>query len=271
MDYLRRDDLGNRLRLLLALFELGMADRYQLSVILQMSLHNLDMYMKLLNHKSTEKERVILSYRKYRHPRMYALGPIGWKMVMEFLQENLPYHQKSDLQIGHYRGLTGILARLIEKMGYEQSLERIKWHNTHEATNILKYPWFLARWEEWKENDRLRREEEQRMIRPDARLIIDDQAYWVEYDNGTEREDQIKEKYRMYVRSLGNLPPYANLHNPVVWVTVDGKRVNALKQWWQVVREEPEFQHYDWKPKMGFFVAGEETEILVQNRSQKTG
>jgi hypothetical protein len=261
---------SNRMRLLYALFKLGMADQYQLSVILQMSLNNIQQTIKRLNYCSTEEGKVILSYRKYQHPRMYALGPVGWKMIMDYLQEDSRYYEKSEFQMSHYRGVTGILARLIQRMGYEQALERLEWYNTLEATECLKYPWSLARWNEWKSDSRLRREEEKRMIRPDSRLMLDDQAYWIEFDNGTELEKQIKEKYRMYIRTLGNLPSYTNLHNPVVWVTTNEKRKNQMKQWWLVVKEEPEFQDYTWKPLMGFFVPGEETELLLQSQHSKT-
>lgn len=271
VDWLFHPDYTKKEKLLWVLFSLGMADRNHLAQALNCSVYNVDRIIKEWNRKQSATDRTILVRRPARdQPRMYYLGPRGWAQVMEWLEEDRRYNGKGKRIAGHYRGINEIFLRLVSGIGYEQIRERLTWYSSYEAWEILLYPWSLANAERWKDPE-VRKEEEQLITRPDARVVIEDQAFWVEFDNGTKRERPIKDQFRRYIQSLAYLPEYVGVHDPVVWVTTTEKRRKDLKRWWSIIKREPEYENLERIPDMYFFIEGEETKFLFQESIQKTG
>ena len=268
IDLLFHPDYTKKEKLLFVLFFLGMADRFQLAETMNCSVHNIDRMIKAWNHKLPPANRYILARRPARNrPRMYYLGPRGWTQVMQWLEEDRQYYGKKKKTASHYRGINEIFLRLVRRIGHDQLRDRLRWYSSQEAREIMIYPWSLARAEEWKD-PKVKEEEQQLITRPDARAVIDGRGFWIEYDNGTKREAPIKEQFRRYIESLSYLPAYTNVRNPVIWVVPDEKRRRQMKEWWSTVKHEPNYEGLDWIPEMHFFVAGEETDFLLESVQQ---
>jgi hypothetical protein len=196
---------------------------------------------------------------------MYQLGPKGWNWVMEYLDENRKYIERSESQKAHYNGMTDILIRLIEKMGREEVYQKVKYYNTYEATELFTLPWRLINWENWKGKNPF--EQKKGLPHPDLLLTIDDQSFWIEYDTGNQDIFQIWEKYRKYFRHYPKLPQ--SMKHPVVWVVKIEKRKHDLKQWLKSVENEPEFKQLprEKHPPMIILVEGEDTEYFLSGSS----
>ncbi|MDA8352252.1 MAG: replication-relaxation family protein [Firmicutes bacterium] len=268
---LNHPDYTKKEKLLWGLFVFGMANRYQLAEMLNCSVHNVDRIIKEWNRKLPQTDRFILARRPARdQPRMYYLGPRGWDLVTEWMEENRRFFGKKKRRAGHYRGVTEIFLRLVRRIGYRELPERLVWQSEYEAWETILYPWSLANAERWKD-PQVRDEEQQLLTRPDARAIVNGLPYWLEYDHDTKREAPMKEQLRRYIESLAYLPPYVDVHHPVVWVVPNERRRRELKKWWSVVRKEPDYQELDLIPEMHFFVQGEETNFLLKKEIQQTG
>ncbi|PTM52173.1 replication-relaxation family protein [Desmospora activa] len=271
VDLLFHPDYTKKEKLLWALFTFGMADRHHLAQTLNCSVHNIDRMIKEWNRKLPPTDRFILARRPSRdQPRMYYLGSRGWTLVMEWMEESRRYYGKKKKRAGHYRGLTDIFLRLVQRIGYDHLPDRLIWQSDYEAWETICYPWRLANSERWKD-PRVREEEQQLLTRPDARVIVDGYAYWVEYDHDTKREAPMKEQFGRYIESLAYLPSYVDVHHPVVWVVPTEKRRHDLKSWWSTVKREPDYQDLEYKPEMRFFLEGEETSFFLRENIRQTG
>ncbi|MEK4799985.1 replication-relaxation family protein [Thermoactinomyces sp. FSL K6-2592] len=156
-------------------------------------------------------------------------------------------------QIDHYYGLNKILIRTIQTFG----TERLGWYSSYEATDILISAWELLRKKEWEQNQQLARLEKRQMIRPDALLILDNVSYWVEFDNNTERSRQLIQKYQGYQRAIAHYEETQEVNHPVLWVTTNQYRRDEMERIWELVKKD-----YSRVPKMHFFVQGQETDWL---------
>lgn len=264
IDILRNEDLETQEKLMLLLFYLGMADRYQLATLLAKSVHTIDKTIKRLNKKSREEKHIIsLTAPFNKGPRMYQLGPAGWKWVMGWIEEDRKYYERSESQKRHYRGMTEILIRIIETIGRDQALKCVSYYNTYEATVMFRYPWEVVRWQEW-QDPKVRQEEEKELPRPDLCLEIGENSFWIEYDTANESPNKIKAKYRRYYRAFNQLAETSSSRKPIIWVTTSQGRVKRMRHWLQMVKRELEFREMkNPPPEMFFFVEGEETKYLL--------
>lgn len=184
--------------------------------------------------------------------------------------------ERSDAQWKHYLGLNDILVRLIQAVKDPQEqeqdfmhtvLNRIKWHNTWAATDFLFRSMELMYQEKWKKDPKKARDERKEIIHPDAYLIFDEIARWIEYDNDTEAPRIIEKKLREYVKTLNRV----DNHDPVIWVAPTEKRKNELKDIWEYIQGTfdvvengtIEENQVSFLPEMYFFQAGEEVEFIV--------
>ncbi|MRG28499.1 replication-relaxation family protein [Laceyella tengchongensis] len=271
IDVLRNDELETQEKMMLLLFYLGMADRYQLAKLLARSVHTVDQTIKRLNKKSKEEKHIQSCTAPFnKGPRMYQLGPAGWKWVMGWLEEDRRYYERSESQKRHYRGMTEILIRLMHAMGRDEALDRLRFYNTYEATEMFRYPWEVVKWQEWQDM-KLRQEEDKELPRPDLCLEIDDVSFWIEYDTANESPTKIKAKYRRYYRAYNQLATRSSSRKPVVWVTTSRSRVELMKSWLEVVRREWEFREMkNPPPEMRFFKEGEETSYFLESLTVRT-
>jgi hypothetical protein len=92
-----------------------------------------------------------------------------------------------------------------------------------------------------------------RLIRPDARAVINKTAFWIEFDNNMERTRKLEVKFQKYVQAL----TLVRNQDPVVWVAANRNRKEYLGQ----SVGSGEECHYEGRvdiPEIYFFVEGEE-------------
>lgn len=248
-------------RFIMVLYELGMADRHHLSSVLGWKENTVRWAIRELRSRGAapEEKDEWLSFKTPTHGRrkhMYALGPRGIQYAQSTMMQRSSIKEVSDSQWGHYLGLNNILVRLIESVGRE----KLKWYNTFEATDYLFRAIKMMKKEEWEKNPKLEREDRRKIIRPDALISIEDQMYWLEFDNDTEWTRQIESKMNDYVETLTSIQD----PNPVIWVTTSERRCNFLKEIWEYTR-----LNFDLVPKMYFFEEGQETELFCPSSLTK--
>lgn len=182
--------------------------------------------------------------------RLYALGPKGIEYCMTLMHNNGSWQIKES-QKKHYDGVNKILTRLISTFGRD----RLSWYYSAEATDILLQVWEVIRQKSWEQNPKLALKEKRKMIRPDALCGIDDDHYWIEFDNDTEKNKQLINKMRGYKETIG-VKQARNINFPVVWVTTNQRRKDKLEGIWEHVK----INYYPGEkmPEMRFFVQGGE-------------
>ncbi len=145
----------------------------------------------------------------------------------------------------------------------------LKWYYSSEATDVLVRIWEVIKQDRWRRDPKLARKERREMIRPDGLCIIaNNHPYWFEFDNDTEKSKQLIEKFRSYRNTIS--PKQAeNINYPVIWVTTSQYRRDEMENIWVMVREE----YYVEKdvPEMYFFVQGDETEWLKERHRDYLG
>jgi hypothetical protein len=158
--------------------------------------------------------------------------------------DNMYVKEAPEAQIRHYLGINEILIRLIEA-GVQR--EDIVWLSTAEATD------YLSRLLE-AHGEKIDR---RRLIRPDARAVINRTAFWIEFDNSTERTRKLERKFYEYVHAL----TLVQNKDPVVWVAANRNRKEYLANQWEAVKKVNYEDRVD-IPEMCFFVEGEELSFL---------
>jgi hypothetical protein len=268
MDILQ-EKLPTRAKLMLLLHQLGMVDRHRLAVLLDKSVHTIDLTIKRLNKKNPDEKHVVSHTALFnKGAKMYQLGPAGWKWVMGWIEEDRKYYQRSESQRRHYNGMTDILIRLISEMGREEALKRVQYLNTYEATELFLYPWQVINWELWQDY-KAKQEQTKGLPKPDVYLQVDDRGYWVEYDTSNESHIKIKEKYRRYMRAFNQLGPNSQSRKPVVWIAPTRSRIEKMKSWMTLVEHELEFR--DMKndpPEMIFLVEEADVNFFLAASSE---
>ncbi|PTM52721.1 replication-relaxation family protein [Desmospora activa] len=271
-------------KLIMVLYELRTANRYQLAKLCAKSVRNIEKIIEQINQEAAQKRGVQVGKQVKRGhglgirsrrgnnkiPRMYSLGPVAWERAMEYREEKLEYVEHTGTQDEHFAGLNDILVRLIEakrKEQVEKQIEGLEWRNTNEAAQDLIYIWEMGRWEEWKRDERKKREEMKKIIHPDAKVCWNGQVFWLEFDNISEWGEKLRGKYRNYIETFNPIPRETGLHSPVVWVTHERSRLEYLEQQWKQVKVHPRFKDYQQKPEMYFFLSGEETTFLMEYNS----
>lgn len=301
-------------KLIMVLYELRTANRYQLARVLGKSVRHIEKIIELINQGAARKRGVKVGKQikrghglgiQSRHgnsrvPRMYSLGPVAWDRAQDILGKDLDYVEHTGTQDEHFSGLNDILIRLLDVKRKEQlnraiaqgelqteemeglpyhkvverlasiGLDRIEglaWENTIDAKKDLIYIWELGRWDVWQENEKQKREDMKKIVYPDARVLYNGKNFWIEFDNGSEWGEKLRDKPRKYIETFEPIPPETDLHGPVVWVANDASRVGYLEDQWKRVKVEPRFKSYKQKPEMHFFLPGQETPFLIEYRS----
>jgi DNA-binding PadR family transcriptional regulator len=264
MDILQNKDLETREKLMLLLHKLGMVDRHRLATLLNLSVHTIDQTIKRLNKKNPDEKHIVSYSAPFnKGPKLYQLGPAGWKWVMEWIEEDRKYYQRSESQRRHYHGMTDILVRMIDKMGRDEALKRIQYLNTYEATELFLYPWQVIHWELWKDH-KTKQEQSKGLPKPDIYLQVDEQGYWVEYDTSNESHVKIKEKYRRYYRAFNQLGSSSVSRKQVIWIAPTRSRIENMKSWLTLVERELEFREMkNDPPEMIFLVEGSDTDFFL--------
>jgi hypothetical protein len=190
----------------------------------------------------------------------YTLGTEGLKYCGRLLQKRFDSRQiaEATAQNTHLLGLNEILVRLV-KAGVNR--RQIVWLATREASDFL---YRLLR---------IKKEIKRRgILRPDARLVLGNQAFWVEYDNGTEGPLELERKMVEYIDTLEELreewvDPHGQRRppidvSPVVWVARDEQRRHYLEGIWRSLV----LLRYvgQWVPEMHFFSPGQDTLFFLE-------
>lgn len=259
--WVNHPDLRALDRFIMVLHELGMADRRHLGSVLGWKENTVRWAIREMRSRGStpEEKDEWLSFKtpaRGRRRNMYALGSQGIQYAQSIMMQRGSVREVSDGQWGHYLGLNNILVRLIESVGRE----KLKWYNTLEATDFLFRAMKMMKKEEWSKNSKQEREDRRKIIRPDALISIEDQMYWVEFDNDTEWTRQIENKMHDYVETLTSIQD----PNPVVWITTSERRCNFLKDIWEYSR-----LNFDLVPKMYFFEEGQEVELFCPSSLTK--
>jgi hypothetical protein len=186
IDTLRNDDLETKEKLMILLYHLGMVDRFRLAQLLDVSVHTIDQSIKRLNKKNKEEKHIVSYSAPFnKGPKLYQLGPAGWRWMMGWIDEDRKYYQRSEGQKRHYNGMTDILIRLLEVAGRKQAFQKITYSNTHEATERFRYPWEMVNWERW-QDQKLKYEESMMLPRTDLYIAVGRESFWGEYYTGSE-------------------------------------------------------------------------------------
>ncbi|WP_018130207.1 replication-relaxation family protein [Effusibacillus pohliae] len=238
-------------QLIAILYDLGMATKKQLLAITGWHPRTLKERLKQIRKRGNTLEEKDLWLKTFTIPGQvrdvaYSLGRLGMEYAQEMALQIHRVKEAPQAQVAHYLGINDILVRLLVH-GYAR--ERIAWLTSTEATDVL-----LRYWE--REVDR--KIDRRDLIRPDARLILDDtRRFWIEYDNNTENPRQLERKFHNYVNTLMPIGETS----PVVWVALTQNRRDYLKANWNAFVEL--FYRDKQTPQMYFFTPGEETKFFL--------
>ena len=288
-------------RLMMVMFEMGMATLEDLSIVMgysekrifRMYQHIRDFLAKSEIEKLNQEAKEIEKENYSKEEKEQLL-----KEIQRKIQEEKNLYAKPHRQIVEHRGSASRLYSLGQK-GIEYCMtlihekgswdikesqlnhynginkilirlikvfgkENLRWHYSYEATEVIFRVWEVIRQEEWAKNPSLARQEKRRMIRPDALCIIANSPYWIEFDNDTERMKQLIEKYLGYCKTIG-IEETININYPIIWITTHSYRRDEMKRIWETVKEEyyPEQAPIE----MEFFVQGEEADWFMKRHA----
>lgn len=243
-------------QLIAILYDLGMASKRQLLMITgwnPLVLRNRLRSIRKRGQTLEEKDLWLKAYpiagtsRNDKDSRVaYSLGRFGLEYAQEMALQLHRVREAPQAQVAHYVGINDILVRVLEQ-GIAR--ERIAWLSSTEATDVL-----LRRWERERKEKLDRRD----LIRPDARLILDDKhRFWIEYDNNTENPRQLERKFHAYVKTLMPIGETS----PVVWVAIDKNRRDYLKANWKAFVNI--FYRNTQTPHMHFFTPGDDSQFFL--------
>lgn len=253
----------------------------------------------ILSHQAGRRSRTSMIFPEHYKtgPRMYELGPSGKPIVEGIIGRKINYTPLTGNQKSHYYGINDILVRtldcLIEReyrrlkndlledkktaLARAHALEKVQWFNTQETSEII-----YGLWEP--HLNLLKSKEDQAkvinsLVFPDARLAIEDQAYWIEYDNLTENikpdpnrpkalenpnQTYIWDKMIKYINTMG---PIGNT-DVVIWIIPSETRRQNIEQCWEEVKNSAYIQKKRQQveemgrkfffPTMYFFTPGQE-------------
>ncbi len=201
-------------------------------------------------HEAREQWLRII-YPQRHGKRVYTLGKKGIRYAADMKQEEQPRKSEASTgQIDHYMGINNILARVTREKNNDTI---IQWSNTIEALDNLERYLFM---------NNQREVDRKMLIKPDGQLAIDTCAFWVEYDNDTERPKPVERKMLAYQATLELL---SDKHRfPVVWVSPHQKRTDQLQAIWKALQRQIKLNRTNkFIPEMHFFTAGEELKYLL--------
>lgn len=260
LDWIENETLRKEEQLMNVLYDCGMATFDQLRVITGWSESSLRYHISALYKRnkrdtdpdSQEKKWIQSHYasRQFREA-VYTLGPSAMKYVHEIREDDRKTRNTPLGQIIHFVKTNEILVRTLNK--FERS--HIRWFASYEATDSL-----IVRWNQRKNAKKLDR---RTSIRPDAKMYIQNEPYYIEFDNGTEGPRQIERKFHAYASILPEIKDRA----PIIWVTSNAKRKEYLFKNWAALRqisyaEQP-------VPEMYFFLEGEDTQFFYERYTRQ--
>ncbi|MFB5191693.1 replication-relaxation family protein [Alicyclobacillus fastidiosus] len=229
----------DREKLIGTIYDSGVIRRSDLMFLLEWKRSKTDSHLLKLRQQD-----MLLTSRDHHSETVYMLSESGVRAGHQLVG----FDGKAvamENQISHQLGVNDILLRYIRAHGREG----VRWYSTREASDEL---WNLRKKQGNNDAD-IRKT----YIRPDAAIRIPGKGiFWVEYDNATESSRQIRKKHGLYVTNL--LATKDPRVNRVVWVTPTIERARWLQQRWDEFEEN--------EVEMLFFVAGEETSFLAEER-----
>ncbi|GIM47694.1 hypothetical protein DNHGIG_32430 [Collibacillus ludicampi] len=255
--WLNHPSLRGDEQLIAMLYDLGISTKQQLLTITGWSSRTLRWRLQQIRERGQTPEERDMWVKAYpvprtRHVMAYALGRLGIQYALEMRFEQSRGKEPPQSQIAHYVGTNEVLVRLLQA---GVSREQVQWLSSKEATDYLVSLW------EWAGKELNRR----RTIRPDARLILNEQRFWIEYDNDTENPRQLERKFHDYVNTL--VPVGEN--SPVLWIASNDQRKRYLEMNWKSFQRN--FYKESKVPNMMFFTEGEETNFLLSATGKITG
>ena len=245
----RRDE-----QLMAILYELGIATKKQLSTITGWTENQIAYSIDRIRKWEKDKEKRDEWIFCYRLPLQknrigaFTLGKKGLRYVADMMQESRPRRRESPKgQISHFLGLNDILCRVLES---GTPRETLSWLSTLKSIDFLDHL-YQSKGLEFTGS-----------IRPDARLYIGNQAYWIEFDNATEGPRQLEKKLHQYVTTLYHPEKGCLDRAPVIWITINQQRRDYLEKLWNATS-----RRFDEVPEMKFFIQGDETNFLMPQSS----
>lgn len=248
LDWIENESLRKEEQLMNVLYDCGMATFDQLRIITGWSERSLRYHISALYQRnkrdmdpdSREKKWIQAHYasRQFKEA-VYTLGSNAMKHVHEIREDDRKARNTPLGQIIHFVKTNEVLVRALKT--FERS--HIRWFSSYEATDSL-----IVRWNQTKAKKLDRRTS----IRPDAKMYIQNEPYYIEFDNGTEGPRQIERKFHAYVNILPEIKDRA----PIIWVTSNVNRKEYLyKNWAALCQISYTGQPV---PEMRFFLEGED-------------
>jgi hypothetical protein len=298
-------DLNARERLMMVMFEMGMATLKDLSIVMGYSEDYIFHLYKQIRYRPTKEAVEQLNYELREIKASTSFTDIQKKEKAKEIKQTIKnlrdewavsYRQAVEsrgsnnrlytlgpkgieycMTFMHERGSWKIkesqknhydgVNKILTRLIQSFGRNRLKWYYSSEATDVLLRIWEMIKQDEWERNPKLARKEKREMIRPDGLCLIDNTPYWIEFDNDTEKSKQLVEKMRSYRNAIA-VEEAESINYPVIWVTTNPHRRDELNNIWEIVKEE--YYSGERVPEMYFFVKEEETEWFEKRHKYQT-
>ncbi|MFD2328742.1 replication-relaxation family protein [Cohnella sp. GCM10020058] len=249
-DWMQNESLDRISQVLNVIYDLRMVTKSQLMAITGLHEHNLNDLIKRIRKLPSDEPTDWLTTAQIRLNRkinvVYALGKRAIQHVQLQRKQEVRLREAPGAQMFHFVGINSILTRAIGVFGRNS----VAWYTEGEQADIL---YLMLKEIEHAEPDR------RSIIRPDARLRIENKDWFIEFDNATEGPRQLEIKFHRYVelyRRLGNMR-----NTPILWVTTTAKRRDYLQKNWEATLNVS-YEHQKDLPSSLFMVEGEDTEYI---------
>lgn len=256
------------------LFDLGYATRQQLCDIMKWSPKQCDNFIrKFRDTYETKDEKWIehfdlrvKSKKGGRPVRAYRLSEHAINELKQLRGIDTRMKWAKPYQVYHYLGITNIIARLLQRIN-RSYLEHIDWLSEYETWgNVIDA--FMIKAKSAFGDQRIPAHLIVNTIKPDASLRIGSQWFWIEFDNATENQRQLKKRYDRYMKTIrpninGNKLYIEKIDLPIVWVTTSDRRRENMKHWYEEIKKKWEREGRTLFPKMFFVVEGQETQFFI--------
>jgi len=257
-NWIENDSLRREEQLMNVLYDCGMATFEQLKIITGWKERNLREHISTLQKRNKrdaidqdEQPWIQVHYAARllhgsKKAAIYTLGKSGMLHVHQIREDDRKIRETPLGQMVHFFKTNEILVRALK--AFDRKF--IRWYSSYEATDLL-----IIAWNQKAKGQKLDR---RNAIRPDGRLVIQDQSYYIEFDNGTEGPRQLERKFHGYVEMMEVIQDTT----PIIWVTNDSKRMNYLIRNWEALKK---ISYADRSvPQMHFFVEGDETKLFTE-------
>lgn len=255
-DWMENDTLLRTDQVLNVIYELRMCTKRQLLTVTGLQFDNLNAILRNIRKlPGDEGDWLVMkgirrARRKGESIYVYSLGRKAIQHVQIMRGLDVRSREAPSAQMGHFVGINSILESAIIKFGKD----RIKWFSELELADLL----YL----QMRENSN---QEPQRrsVLRPDGQIFINDDPFFVEFDNSTEGARQLENKFARYV----DIYEMLDIKHPILWVANTEKRINYLKRNWRASMENF-YSHRSNLPKCIFTTAGKEWDFIKKEKIQ---